>query len=113
MWKRRTEEEIAEVERQVRRKRKWVAALVGALSAGMLPFIQGRRQPSLSWDEVSARLPFALPVGVISGLFYYIKLSLKRTVICPHCGKSKPEDDVTRCACGEDFVDIKTVKWVP
>jgi hypothetical protein len=119
MWKKRTEQELAEVERQARRNWKLGAVLLGAIFAALLIFTRGRSwsryhaSPLVSWEEVPARIPSALACGGVAGwLFYRFKKGPKRTMICPHCDKARRDDGVIRCACGRDFVDIKTLKWV-
>ena len=64
-------------------------------------------------NEVPARLPYVLIVGIIVWLVvYWMKPLTRKTVICTHCNRPKFEDAVTRCDCGRDFEDIKTMKWV-
>jgi hypothetical protein len=119
MWQKRTEQEIAEVKRRDSRTRKFIATLFGAVVGVIYIFVRGRgwslhhASPYLSSDEIPSRIPFALIFGVLAGwILYRNRLPSKRTMICPHCDKTKFDDGVAHCCCGRDFVDIETVKWV-
>ena len=119
MWQKRTEQEIAEARKRDSHTRRFVATLFGIVFGVIFVFVRGRSwslhhaSPYVSWDEMLARIPFALIVGLLAGwIFYRFRPSSKRTMICPHCDKTKFDDGVVRCSCGKDFVDIETVKWV-
>ena len=118
MWQKRTEQEIAEARRQANRTRKFLAILFGAVAGVIFLFVRGRgwslhhASPYVSWDEVPLRIPFALVAGLLAGwIIYRCRLPRRRTLICPHCDKTKFDDGLSVCACGKDFVDIETVKW--
>jgi hypothetical protein len=119
MWQKRTEDEIADAKRQAIRIRKRISILAGIGFAVLFMFVRGRgwslhhASPYISWDEMPARIPFALVLGFLAGwVIYRFRSSSKRTMICPHCDKTKFDDGAMRCSCGRDFVDIETVKWV-
>ena len=117
MWQKRTEQEIAETRRQASQTRKLLASLFGAVVSVSSIFVRGRgwslhhASRYVSWDEMPSRIPVVLVVGLLAGLIIYrFWLPSKRTMICPHCDKTKFDDGVTHCSCGRDFVDIETVK---
>ena len=119
MWQKRTEQEIAEARRQASRTRKLFAILFGVVVGVSFIFVRGRgwslhhASRYVSWDEMPSRIPVALVVGLLAGwIIYRFRLPSRRTVICPHCDKTKFDDGVRVCACGRDFVDIETVKWI-
>jgi hypothetical protein len=119
MWQKRTEDEIAEARRQAIRIRKRISILVGIGFAVLFMFVRGRgwslhhASKYVSLDEMPAQIPLALILGSLAGwVIYHFRPEQKRTMICPHCDKTKFDDGVAHCSCGRDFVDIETVKWV-
>jgi hypothetical protein len=120
MWQKRTDQEIADARRQDRRTRKILATLFGTVVGVGFLFIRSGRawfvhhaSQYVSWDEIPVRIPVALIFGSLAGLIVYRYRSPgKRTMICPHCDKTKFDDGVTQCSCSREFVDIETVKWV-
>jgi hypothetical protein len=119
MWVKRTEQELEAAKREAKRDRRLLAALLGGLVCLGFAFLHGKywrrhgyTSAFVSLDEVPGRLPFSLVIGIFIGLlFYWCKPASRKTMICSHCDKSKFDDGVTRCSCGRDFVDIKTLIW--
>jgi hypothetical protein len=119
MWQKRTEQEIDKAKKRNSRTRKFIATLFGIVVGAIFIFVRGRgwslhhASRYVSWDDMPSRIPFALVVGLLAGwIFYRFRSPSKRTMICPHCDKTKFDDGVAHCACGKDFVDIETMKWI-
>jgi hypothetical protein len=119
MWVKRTEQELEAAKQEAKRERRFFAIVLGGIACLGFTCLHGKywrrhgyTSAFVSLDEVPDRLPFSIAGGVIVGLlFYWCKPASRKTVICPHCDKSKFDDGVTRCSCGRDFEDIKTLIW--
>lgn len=120
MWVKRTQQEIEDAKREVKRNRKFLAVLLGIAICLGSTFLHGKywrrsgyASVFVSFSEVSHRLPFSATGGVLAAfLFYWCKPMSRKTVICTHCDKAKADDGVAQCSCGKDFVGLETVKWV-
>jgi hypothetical protein len=124
MWVRRSETEIAEIERRNRRHRlnpigPLLAAAVIALSVLLFP-----RSPQSS---VFLAGPFLLTFFIAFTLFYlsrallgryqlfgprfYPPSSIGRTMICSRCQKVQLETDQHICSCGGSLEDLGYWRW--
>ena len=119
MWQKLTEEKINKARRKITRTQKCQATVVGIIFGviSLLFWSKGsaakHSSPFVSWQEMPARISYALTIGLaIGGLYYYRLIRKQKMVICPKCEAAKYQDNVIRCSCGGDFVDMVTVKWV-
>jgi hypothetical protein len=119
MWKKLTEEEIAEARIRSRNMRKRIAILTGMGFSLLFIFVRSRgwsahySSPFVSLDEIPARIPVALIFGILFGwVIYQYPAKRQSIMICPHCEATKREDSETHCPCGGQFVNIETMKWV-
>ncbi len=61
---------------------------------------------------------FGFPIILFFILIVYQKVKQKdlfaqdNTVICDKCGQVKLDDEIDRCLCSGNFVDIKSMKWL-
>jgi hypothetical protein len=116
MWVKRTEEELAALELKKKSSRPRGAIFLGTFVFGLTLFFRGIAPEDdlhlASRSELPSRALPALLLGLAVGLFFYFFPPHGRViVICDRCGKTKDRDSETKCSCGGNFEDIKSMKW--
>ncbi|HEY1718929.1 MAG TPA: hypothetical protein VGH42_11650 [Verrucomicrobiae bacterium] len=120
MWVKLTPDEVKKAQSRFFRQRIILSIWITVVFFLLMTFFYGRTQrlqtgllgPS-SWNEIIDRIPGALVIAPIIGLFIFcVSKREKQNFACKKCGALKPDGDSTKCKCGGDFEDCRNLKWV-
>lgn len=125
MWARRSESEIAEIQRRNRRRRlNPLAPFIAATVVMLLVFLLPRSPRSGSFFASPA---FVATFLIVFALFYLSHAllgryelfgprfappaTIGRSMICPRCQKVQLDTDTHNCACGGQLEDLQYWRW--
>lgn len=120
MWVKLTPDEVKKAQSRFFRQRIILSIWMTVVFFLLMTFFYGEISslqtgllgPS-SWNEIIDRIPSALIIALITGLFIFCVYKREdQSFVCRKCGAFKPDGDSTKCKCGGDFEDCRYLKWV-
>lgn len=120
MWVKLTPDELKKAKSRFFRKRIVLSIWMTIVFFLLMTFFYGktgRMQTGLlgpsSGDEIVSRMPSALVLALIIGIFiFFVSKREEQNFVCKKCGSLKRDWDIKKCVCGGDFEDCRNLKWV-
>ena len=123
MWIKITDKEIQE--NKVKERRKVIVLIILTFILFFIStFVVGKLtgdnlgrsympKVSISWQEIIPKIPKYLILSLIITLvFSLILVNKTNKYICTVCDKIIDGKNLTKCKCGGDLIDLKSVKWI-